>query len=125
MLRGCAADSETRLERHRELVGRIARLESLTVSQDTPAGSAQAVLDEATLVLPLGGVIDLDAETARLRRDLARVESEIAGYDRNLADGAFLAKAPDEVVEAKRERRTTAVGTRRRIEEALAHLAPG
>ena len=51
---------------------RLARLESVDYATDVPSGSAQIVLGEATFALPLAGVIDIDAERARLDTDIAK-----------------------------------------------------
>ncbi len=111
-----------RMARHGDLILRLARLESITSSQEIPKGSAQAVIDGATVVLPLEGVIDIAAEVARLKKVVGKAEGEITGIDRKLSNEKFLANAPDEVVEEQRERRAAAVETRDRLKEAVARL---
>ena len=123
LLRNADGEVAARLERHRELIVRLARLESLAVGEDVRKGSVEAVIDDATLVLPLEGVIDIRAEIARLRKEIDRASADIAGFDRKLGNEKFLANAPDEVVEAQRERREVAMYARQRLEEALARLA--
>ena len=68
----------------------------------------QIVLDEATLALPLAGIIDIDAEQKRLKREIDKVGSEIRQLDAKLANEKFVARAPEHVVEEQRERRTEA-----------------
>ena len=68
----------------------------------------QTPLDEATIVLPLAGVIDLDAERERLGREVAKAADEIERIDKKLANPGFLAKAPGHVVEEQRSRRSDA-----------------
>ncbi len=60
------------LARHRSLIDRLARLSSVEIATDIPDGAIQLVLDEATLILPLASLIDVDAETARLRKELGK-----------------------------------------------------
>ncbi len=112
-----------RLARHQALILRLARLESIATAAEAPFGSAQAVLDEATLILPLAEVIDLDRERARLRKEMDRLDGEIAKIDRKLGNQDFIAKAPDEVVDEQRERRADYVATRERVGAALARVA--
>ena len=69
-----------------------------------PKGSAQIVLNEATVSLPLGSLIDLQAEAARLQKELAKVTEEIARLHKKLSNEKFVANAPEEVVEAEREK---------------------
>jgi valyl-tRNA synthetase len=114
--------AETRMARHQDLILRLARLETITPSQEIPKGSAQAVIDGATVVLPLEGVIDIEAEVARLKKAVGKAEGEITGIDKKLSNEKFLANAPDEVVEEQRERRAAAVETRDRLNEAVVRL---
>jgi valyl-tRNA synthetase len=84
-----------------------------------PPDSAQAVLDEATVVLPLAGLIDLVAERKRLggARDKALAEAE--KVVRKLANADFVARAKPEVVEENRERLTAFQAEAARLEAAL------
>ena len=70
---------------HRDPVMRLARLETADVSDVVPQGAVQIVLDEATLVLPLSGLIDVAAETARLTKEIGKLEGEVAKIDAKLA----------------------------------------
>ncbi|WP_114376529.1 valine--tRNA ligase [Elioraea thermophila] len=113
-----------RLARWKEPILRLARLSDVSpLAGEVPKGSAQAVLDEATLVLPLAEVIDLEAERARLAREVARHAEEIARLDAKLANPAFVSRAAEEVVEESRERRAAAAEAKARLEAALARLA--
>ena len=59
-------------------------------------------MDEATIALPIGDVIDLDAEQARLAKEIDKVEKEISGIDKRLGNEKFTARAPAEVVQENR-----------------------
>ncbi len=112
------------LERHGDLIRRLARLSSLTVTEDAaPRGSAQAVLGSATVILPLADVIDLGQERARLGREIAKAQAEIDKLDKKLSNQQFLAKAPEEVVAEQRERRDDHAATVSRLQAALASVA--
>ena len=88
-----------------------------------PTGSAQLVLDEATLVIPLADLIDLGAERARLVRERARAADDLARARAKLANADFMARAKAEVVEEHQERERRAVGEVARLDAALARLA--
>ncbi|MCH8111469.1 MAG: valine--tRNA ligase [Proteobacteria bacterium] len=122
-LQGANKDSQARLQTHDEVIRRLARLSSLQLDGDTPKGSVQAVHDEATIVLPLAGVIDVDAERKRLEREVQKTRDEIAKIDKKLGDDRFLSKAPAEVVEEQRRRRKEAEQTQAKLTEALERLA--
>jgi valyl-tRNA synthetase len=122
-LRDASAETQRRLDTHGALIRRLARLAAIEVSDAAPAkGAAQAVIDEATLVLPLAGIIDLDKERARLTKEIDRLAGEVEKVDRKLGNAQFLAKAPDEVVEEQRERRAEAEAARERLQQALARV---
>src|SRR5262249_43897631 len=58
--------SRKRLEHHQPLIMRLARIAAITQVNAVPKGAAQAIVDEATLILPLADVIDLEKERARI-----------------------------------------------------------
>jgi valyl-tRNA synthetase len=88
-----------------------------------PKGAIQVVVDEATVVIPLAGVIDLDSERKRLAREIEKLTAEIGKIDRKLANADFLAKAPAEVVDDQRERRTEAERAKEKLTLAQARIS--
>ncbi|WFP73653.1 valine--tRNA ligase [Mesorhizobium sp. WSM4906] len=101
---GANATTRERLERHDQAIKRLARVGSISLAETPPKGSAQIVLNEATVCLPLGSLIDLATEAARLQKELAKVTEEIARLHKKLSNEKFVANAPEEVVEAEREK---------------------
>jgi valyl-tRNA synthetase len=71
------------------------------------------------VALPLKGVVDLSAESARLERELAKLVNDIARIEGKLANPEFLRRAPEEVVEGEREKREEAQARCAGIREAL------
>jgi valyl-tRNA synthetase len=67
-------------------------------------------------------VIDFAAERARLQKEMARAESDIARVDQKLNNPKFVANAAEDVVEGEREKREEAAGRRQKIVEALERL---
>ena len=122
-LSGASADTLARLNRNDEPVRRLARLETITTDGAAPAkGAVQAIVDEATIALPIGDVIDLDAEQARLAKEIDKVEKEISDIDKRLGNEKFTARAPAEVVQENRDRRTAFVLQQEKLQGALARL---
>jgi valyl-tRNA synthetase len=103
-------------------VSRLARLDSLTFADDVPENSAQIVLDEAVVALPLAGVIDFSAEKARLEKDLEKTAKDIASIDGRLNNAGFVAKAPPAVIEETRARREELHAKVGQVKEAIARL---
>ena len=72
--------------------------------------------------MPVGEVIDLKAESARLQKEIKKLADEVGKIDAKLANAAFVARAPEEVVEEQRERRAQAEQTAARLGAALERL---
>ena len=98
-----AAD-RARIERHSAGLTFLAKLESIEWVQGEPPAAAAAVLGELTLLVPLAGLVDLDAERVRLDKEIKRVEGEIAKCNGKLSSETFVANAPPAVVEQERKR---------------------
>ena len=123
VLTGADAAIQDRLARHRGVIETLARLSSCAPAGAIPKGSAQFVLGEAVVALPLGDVIDFAKERARLEKDLKKAQDEIARFDAKLGNEQFVAKAPEEVLEEQRAKRAEAAALAARLHEAIGRLA--
>ena len=123
IIRETDTKAETYIERHEDLITRLARLSAMRQADEMPSGAVQIVLDGASIALPLAEIIDLDQEKARLSRELDKVSKEIEKLQKKLSDDKFLSKAPEEVVELQRERLEDAQQTGSKLSEALNRLA--
>jgi valyl-tRNA synthetase len=119
---GAGEGTRARASAHNETLKRLARIETIDFVDAPPTGSVQIVLDEATLALPLQGVIDIGAESKRLKREIDKVGSEIAQLTAKLANEKFVSRAPEHVVEEQRERKSEAEATALKLEQALKRL---
>ncbi len=123
LLKDAAPETMARAGRWVDQIRRLARASEVRALEgEVPAGSAQALVGEATLVLPLAGAIDVAAERARLQRERERAAAEAEKIERKLANADFVARAPEEVVEENRERLDAARAEVARLEAALARL---
>ncbi|NDH63586.1 MAG: valine--tRNA ligase [Alphaproteobacteria bacterium] len=111
-----------RLETHRAAIERLARIEGVEAASTAPKGALQIVVGEATYALPVTDVIDLKAEGARLQKEIKKLADEVVKIDAKLSNDAFVSRAPEEVVEEQRERRSQAEQTRARLSTALERL---
>ena len=119
---GGNATTAARIETHRAAIERLARIEGVEAAESAPKASLQIVVGEATYALPVGEVIDLKAESARLQKEIKKLADEVGKIDAKLANAAFVARAPEEVVEEQRERRAQAEQTAARLSAALERL---
>ena len=121
-LRG-ASDLQTRsVEVNRAALLRLARLEGIETVENFGSGTARGTVDGVDIGLPLAGILDLDAEQARLEKAIAAVGSEIEKISRKLDNPGFIAKAPEEVVEENRRRLDEEQTRRAALEAALSRL---
>ena len=74
------------------------------------------------LFLPLEGQVDTAAETARLQKELQKIEAEITRAEQKLDNPNFTSKAPADVLEAHRQRLVEWQAKRERAQTALAEL---
>jgi valyl-tRNA synthetase len=122
VLTGVSAATEARGRRWADVIKRMGRISSLSFAAGPPPGSVQLLVRGEVAALPLGGVVDLVAERARLDRERSRIDAELARIEGKLANADFVRRAPEEVVEAERERRETAQARRDKITQALERL---
>jgi valyl-tRNA synthetase len=124
LLKDASPEAVRRLDTYRDIILRMARLSSAQpTAEPAPKGAIQAVLDEATVVLPLAGVIDVDQEKARLSKEIDKLSGEIAKIDQKLGNANFVSRAPAEVIEEQRDRRATAEAAKQKLADALARLS--
>ena len=101
---------------------RLARLSDISFSENAPPQSVQIVMDSCVLALPLVGIIDMEAERARLIKEQEKQLAEIAKVDAKLGNADFVARAPEEIIEENRARKQEAEQRVDKIKDALAQL---
>ncbi len=111
-----------RAQRWSEFIKRMAKISDVSRAPVHQLGAVQLVVRGEVVELPLAGVIDLAAERARLAKEMAKCDADIARVDQKLGNADFLKHAPEEVVEGEREKRAEAQARRAKIVEALERL---
>ena len=113
------------LEARRPVLELLARLDAsaltITAQAEAPAQAASVVVGDVAAYLPLAGLVDLDAERARLQKSLAQLEGHIKGSQTKLA-GPFAEKAPADVVAAVRQRLAEMEAEAAQLREQLGRL---
>jgi len=111
------------MDTHRDLISRLARLESLGPLDDEVLKEAiQDVIDEATIVIPFADVIDVEGEGARLDKEIAKLDDEVQHFEKKLANEKFVANAPEALVEKEREKLADVLAQRIKMTEARERL---
>ena len=122
VVRDAADATRGRLDRQGAALARLGRIESLAFGEDVAGGAAQIVVDEATFILPLEGVIDIAAEKTRLEKALAAAAKERDSLDGRLSNPAFVEKAKPEAVAKAREDHAEKTAEAERLKAALDRL---
>ena len=117
------ADTATfaRLDRQAPAIARLARIDR-SEGEAPASGAVQVVIDEATFVLPLEGVIDLDAERARLTKAIDAAAKERDSLAGRLGNASFVERAKSEAVEKARADHAEKAAEAERLTAALARL---
>jgi valyl-tRNA synthetase len=108
------------------MIVHLAKLQSLRLTEPHEPLPAQTVIEVvrgAEVGLPLAGLVDLEAERARLAKDRDRLEKESAGLTAKLGNPGFRAKAPADVIAGSEARLAEIRGDLERLQATLKRLA--
>ena len=122
-VRDAGEETTARLARQAAVLARLARVDLVAADAQAPGGgAAQVVVDEATFVLPLAGVIDLEAERARLTKAIAAATKERDALAGRLGNASFVERAKPEAVEKARTDHADKDAEASRLQAALTRL---
>ncbi len=125
MLKAASEEDAARLEANKQVLVSLAKLESVRVleaGEETPA-CATALVAKSELMIPMAGLIDKDAELARLDGEIKKTHGEIKRIEGKLGNEGFVAKAPEAVVAKEREKLEGYKETLVKLEEQKATIA--
>ncbi len=110
-----------RVEQHKEMIIHLAKLGSLSVrgAGERPKSSATAVAGNASLFVPLEGIIDFAKETERLEKEIAKTAKDLSAASKKLGNEDFLAKAPEDVVQKAKEKQDRLIEKRQKLQVNL------
>ncbi len=124
LLQHASADDRRRAAEHEMLLRRVGRVESVEILADDlqPPPAATALLDDLRLLVPMKGLIDVEAERARLDKQVSKVEADLARSEGKLGNEKFVNNAPADVVSQERQRVTEFKKTLVQLAEQLQKL---
>ncbi|NKB97431.1 MAG: valine--tRNA ligase [Pseudomonadales bacterium] len=128
LLQGGAAEDRTLASSNTAMLGRLANVNTIDwlAEGDEPPPNALSLVGDLRVMVPLAGLIDVNAEKARIEKDVEKAESELKRVAGKLANEKFTAKAPAEVVAKEREKEAALqnrIGALREQIEKLGELA--
>jgi valyl-tRNA synthetase len=117
-------DIRRRLEKHQPTLMRFLNADALHLEArgEIPEEAVTAVVDGAVIYLPLAGLVDVQQELARLRKELQKLEMEVERVQKKLANPQFVERAPAAVVQEERDKERAYVSQREQVRERLAVL---
>ncbi|HHC73216.1 MAG TPA: valine--tRNA ligase, partial [Thiotrichales bacterium] len=113
-----------RLDAYSHFITGLGRVESITWLEptDPQPESATALVGRMKILIPLAGLIDKEAELARLRKEIEKQEKELQRVTAKLANSSFVEKAPEAVVEKERKKQQAAETALTQLREQLARI---
>jgi valyl-tRNA synthetase len=112
--------------KHAALIGQLARANVRVDDSVAGAGAAHSVLsDGSEVIVPLGGLVDLTKECAKLRGELGQLESQLQTLSKRLQSEGFIGRAPATVVESERKKETEWIKRREQLAEKVKALCGG
>jgi len=119
------AEDKRRLEENRQFLSKLASLESITWLDD-PAEAplcATALAGDLEILVPMAGLIDVDAELARLDREIDKISIEVKKLSGKLSNAKFVDNAPAEVVTKERQKLEEFEGSVSQLQEKRSAIA--
>jgi valyl-tRNA synthetase len=124
LLQNGSAEDLTRLDANRTFLCKLAALESITwlnAGDDAPMSATQLVGDMEVLV-PMAGLINKDAELARLQKELDKLQKDIGRVKGKLGNEKFVSNAPEAVIAKEREKMETAQSAFDKLQDQYAKI---
>jgi len=125
LLQGGDSADRSNAEQAENMLARLANVTSIEwLTDDTePPLNALSLVGELRVMVPLAGLIDLDAERARINKEVGKAQQELEKIEKKLGNEAFVAKAPEAVVAKERTRADELQATLRTLEGQIEALS--
>jgi len=117
-------DKSTILKKNSKAILALTRVEELQILTEgkRPKGSASYIFNEIEIFVPLAGLVDIEQEQAKLKKDMDKVSLQLKKVEGKLGNSKFLENAPAEVVAGEREKQETLSAKLAKINESMERL---
>ncbi len=123
LLQNGSADDKRRFEENEQFLIKLAKLESIEWLGDAEGPmSATQLVGNMKVLVPMAGLIDVEAEKARLNKEIAKVEKDLARITGKLSNEGFVSKAPEAVIAKEKEKAANHESTVANLKEQIAKL---
>ena len=112
------------LERNREELMRLARIDQLTLKEEGPKlkGAATDLVSGVDVLIPLGGLVDTEKEKIRLRKEIDNLDKYIVSVSAKLSNKKFVQNAPKAVVDGEKKKLAEAEVRMNKMKEQMKNL---
>ncbi len=125
LLRNANETDKRRLTENQNFLQSLAKLESIEVLADGEKGpaSATALVGEMDLLIPMAGLIDKDAELARLKKAMEKANKEVSFVSGKLGNDKFVNNAPEAVIAKERQKLAEAESSLSKLQQQYDEIA--
>lgn len=121
ILRNTSSDDESRLKANRTFLQSMAKLDEVRLLNDGEEApmSTTALVRSMEVLVPMAGLIDKNAEIARLSKEIDKLAKEVNRFEGKLNNEKFIGKAPAAVVEKEKAKLADAIEAKHKLEEQM------
>ena len=117
-----SCDKRGALDDNLIMIKRLARVENVKEAKSAPKGSVTFTIDGGTICLPLSHLIDVSSEKSRLNKIMGKLNADIEGMQKRIANPKFVENAPANVLAENKERLTQWTAEAERVAKAIDRL---
>ena len=112
------------IEREDANIKALAKVESITIDKDYKPDKtdASAIMNDIEIFLPLKGLIDIEKEKSRLQKEITKISGELEKVEKKLTNESFIGKAPDNIVEKEKKKKSEYEEMLSKLEESLSNI---
>ena len=89
---------------HQDLIKKLAKINAIEISKDKIKGAATAIVNQTEILVPLQGLIDREAETNRLHKEINKLEKQLSVANNKLNNPEYLSNAPASIVAKEQQK---------------------
>ena len=106
VLKNADANIKERIEKYKTPLNSLCKISNISFleADETSPISASAVIEDLEVLIPLKGLVDVTSELARLEKEIAKINNDIAFAEKKLNNPTFTSKAPKDIISEVREK---------------------
>jgi valyl-tRNA synthetase len=124
LLKAGNAEDKRRFEENAGFISSLAKLESMQwLGNEEAPMSATQIVGGMEVLVPMAGLINVEAEVARLNKEIDKAAKEVGRLEGKLNNEKFVSNAPDDVVAKEKEKLSEAQSQQAKLQEQLSKIS--